>query len=689
MGTVARIWMAAWVVAVVLGTPLRAVAADRPAVARPSLDLGSRTETRGTVFFIETESRTGFAAIGSGHTFDLVELVNALRITFVLGNSGQPVAQSAGLLAPPGRPYNEPGATLLDDHMAYALDAPPARVDVLEVDAELPPLGALVRILGIPNDDDRDQAQIFGRVSEVRPTRIDVEREGTDSLRGWGGAPVVLEESGAVIGILQGSFPQDPTRLSISPIGGVLKVLREPLEEGAGRPFYRFASEEESVPETDGDEAAAVEEKPLPTLFPAYKDGKTAVQVEVQHPPRGGVVGDSACGVFVAGRALAHEGNLQRFDVALVIDTSRSTIDPAGADINGNGVVGRPRLGRVGSIFAAGSTDPGDTILAAEVAAARQLLRGLDPRSTRVSLVSFAGDPNGGGGMFSRGPGAPALTLEPLTNQYSRIERGLDSILEREPAGSTHMAAGVDQATVELLGLRGALSKPDAKAEKIVLFFTDGQPTLPYGPGFEADNVRAVLRAANRAHRASIRIHSFAIGPDALEGPVATVEMASRTNGYFTPVRHPGDLVDVVEQVSFADLSGVELRNLTTGEEAHPFRATADGSWGGFVKAQPGRNSLEVVARATDGTVARQTFDVELDPQADAGDVAPELVVARNRLLEDCLRLLKEMRLAAERQRAEQVRKDLMVEIERERAKARERADEQRKRLDLEAEEGE
>jgi hypothetical protein len=69
--------------------------------------------------------------------------------------------------------------------------------------------------------------------------------------------------------------------------------------------------------------------------------------------------------------------------------------------------------------------------------------------------------------------------------------------------------------------------------------------------------------------------------------------------------------------------------------------------------------------------------------------VAPELVVARNRLLEDCLRLLKEMRLAAERQRAEQVRKDLMVEIERERAKARERADEQRKRLDLEAEEGE
>jgi hypothetical protein len=69
--------------------------------------------------------------------------------------------------------------------------------------------------------------------------------------------------------------------------------------------------------------------------------------------------------------------------------------------------------------------------------------------------------------------------------------------------------------------------------------------------------------------------------------------------------------------------------------------------------------------------------------------IPPELVVARNRLLEECLRSIKEVRVTAERKRAEQVRKDLLVEIERERAKARERADAQRKRLQLEVEEEE
>ena len=66
-----------------------------------------------------------------------------------------------------------------------------------------------------------------------------------------------------------------------------------------------------------------------------------------------------------SGRAIAHHGELRSFDVVLVIDTSRSTVDPTGADINGNGIVGKPRLGQIGSMFDVGSTDPGDSILAA------------------------------------------------------------------------------------------------------------------------------------------------------------------------------------------------------------------------------------------------------------------------------------------------------------------------------------
>jgi hypothetical protein len=307
-----------------------------------------------------------------------------------------------------------------------------------------------------------------------------------------------------------------------------------------------------------------------------------------------------------------------------------------------------------------------------------------------VGVVSFAGEmEDNQGGIFTRGPRRPAITLEPLTDDYTRVERALDSIAARDPAGATHMAAGVDQATVELMGLRGALSQNNPHSEKIVLFFTDGQPTLPYGPGFESDNVRAVLRAANRAQRAKIRINSFAIGPDALEGPVATVEMAARTDGFFTPVRHPGDLVDAVEEVSFANLEAVTLDSLTTGKPAEHFRMTADGSWAGFMRMEPGENKMKVQARASDGTEAAETISVIMAKEAPDPPVPSQLVVARNRLLETCLRSLKQVRVSVEQQRAEQIRKELLVEIERERNEARKRADEQRKRLELEVEEEE
>jgi len=64
--------------------------------------------------------------------------------------------------------------------------------------------------------------------------------------------------------------------------------------------------------------------------------------------------------------------------------------------------------------------------------------------------------------------------------------------------------------------------------------------------------------------------------------------------------------------------------------------------------------------------------------------IPAELLPGRNRLLEGCLERIKQVRMDAEAERAEQGRKRLLVEIEQERVKARERAAEQRKRLDLE-----
>ncbi len=406
-------------------------------------------------------------------------------------------------------------------------------------------------------------------------------------------------------------------------------------------------------------------------------------QVQVEFPGDGIVVGQSTCGVFVAGRAVARGQDFRRFDIAVVIDISESTRGPSGADIDGDGRVGAPEEKRVGQGYTqVVSSDPGDSILAAEVAAARRLLGQVDQRLTRVAVITFSGFPPD---MVPIGSvhGRNSVTRVPLTSDYVRVERALDRILAEGPAGGTHMAAGIERATGELLGSGGFDSPPDPDARKIVLFFTDGQPTLPH-MNDPAANVRAVLEAAARARLATIRIYSFALGPQALDGPIASVDMATLTGGTFIPVRHAGDVVELVGAVEFTDLSNVSLRNLTTGKQAEPFHATADGGWGGLVRMAPGRNRLEVVASSDTAGEARRTLELRFDEKADAPEIPREFSFQYNRLLEECLRDLRQRRQGIEARQVQQLRKELALEIERERTRATRRAAEQRRELQIE-----
>ena len=471
-----------------------------PRVARPSLPTKGKSavDARGLVFFVALKDGS-IAAVGTAHTFSLSDVARAGRTDFYLGTSLRRVGSSSRFLVKPGRPFTTAGASKREDFWVYAFDQPPQGVGKLEIDAGPVKVGERVALLGVQERGKRDEDDLFGKVVASSPTQLDVELDLPGSLRGWGGAPILRVSNQKVIGIVEAQISQDGTsRVIAAPIGGVLEALDKPLVASKGI-FSQFASAEgaEPPPPAPAIGAAPKRASAHAPVLDQHSDEPTNVHVDIEYPPPGSVVGNSACGVFVAGQAQASRGELRRFDVVIVIDTSRSTIDPAGTDINGNGVVGRQRLGGLGTIFGSGSTDPGDSILAAEVAGAKQLLRGLDPRTTRVGLVVFAGDVPG----TSR-RSRPAYTMVALTDEYDRVEAGLDEVLATEPEGNTHMAAGVDQATIELSGLRGATSRADANAEKIVFFFTDGQPTLPYGPEAEADNVRAVLRAANRARRA-------------------------------------------------------------------------------------------------------------------------------------------------------------------------------------------
>ncbi len=731
---------------------------------------GGTTKRAGTAFFVGVPGTARAAAITTAHGFALEDLLAASEVTFELERSEQLVARSDRLLAPPGRPYQQPGASVRDDLLLFALDEPPSLVRLLVLDErDLPAIGERVQILGIPPAVRHDEDDVFGEIAMASGERIEIELDAPTDLRGWGGSPVLANETRRVVGIVQAAQKRDATlRLIVSPTRSLRAALAAPLAAAGGSPFATFrgarlhsdasavasaASGESSAsqrsapgsnaPRTRSDSRPPAASHPAPSpgapatpSSPASKKtaeplpppaeatsgaartaaagssgspaapvpeaagslqqaenepllprqpaaGPTRVELTLDTPADGAVFGDEN-GAFVAGRAAALRGGVKRFDVVIVLDTSGSTQDPTGSDIDGNGKVGKAPVGAVGALVGLGNTDRGDSILAAEVTAARKLLANLDPRSTRVGLVTFAGDPPGKDGILVPPPAPPARTEEGLTSDYKKIEASLSEVLERGPDGMTHIAAGLDQATIELLELSGSVSSKDPESQKFVLFMTDGQPTLP-SPS-DRENVRAVRRAIERARRAGIRIHSFAIGPDALERPVAVVEMASRSGGRFTPVRTPADIVELVASVRFAEVDRVEVRNLTTGAAPDASSTTGDGAFSALVPLAPGENRIEVVAHANDGTVGRTVVVVRHDAGQPAPPLPKVLVLERNRLLAQKLIALQRERIAGERAAAESQRKELEIEIQSERAAAKARADEQREQLELDSE---
>jgi hypothetical protein len=249
------------------------------------------------------------------------------------------------------------------------------------------------------------------------------------------------------------------------------------------------------------------------------------------------------------------------------------------------------------------------------------------------------------------------------------------------------MAAGVDRARIELLGLRGAFSeKGDPGTQRIIVFVTDGVPTLPF-PGNESQNVGAVLDAAARARDAGVRVIPYGVGPSALEDPLALVDLARITGGTFTPVRDPARISDLLAELDLAEVAELIVRNATLDVRATAVDLGADGSFGTRVPLRVGRNEIEVVARAADGGFAAQTITLHYAPDAPVPKLPPGLLASQNRVLELHLTALRRERVASEQERIDALRRELQLEVERERAGALERAERQRRRLEIRVEE--
>jgi Mg-chelatase subunit ChlD len=380
-----------------------------------------------------------------------------------------------------------------------------------------------------------------------------------------------------------------------------------------------------------------------------------SIRIVIDSPLPGEPVRNKVHQAPIRGNASADGDRPADFDVVLIIDVSGSTKVASGVDVDGDGETGiDPHF----ELVPPGTyppelrnTDPDDSILAAEIHAARALLVTLDPDRVRVGVISFSGEMNPLTGNRVRFDQQDAWVEVPLTNDYARAQRALTGIMARGPHGGTNFAAGLRLAVTELANLSGSKSLPRDSAKKVVLFLTDGLPTFPIGSGSasEPGDTEAALNAARLAHKAGITVNTYALGPNALTNPIAATEIARISLGTFMPVQNPGDIIAFLQGVTFANVEDVIFTNLTTREVSYDVELSPDGSFSGFVPVTEGNNRVRVTALSSNGSSGSVEFDLTFET---AGLTSRELALELDRIRERNKQLL----LLIERDRIQRFR---------------------------------
>ena len=336
-------------------------------------------------------------------------------------------------------------------------------------------------------------------------------------------------------------------------------------------------------------------------ILPAWV-GAAEPRVQILSPKDGSRISQDQNSIFVSGKVARDAGRSVNVDIFFVIDVSGSTLMYAGANLSeadqppdssgfgmpqiiiGGRTIGKPQVRNVRN-----------SILAAEVAAARRLLLQLNSQTTRVGVLTF-----------SEG----AKLMQPLTYDFDQVRRVLDDILRAGPDGGTNMVEGIRMAITELMGLGASQRRTDAI--KVQFLLTDGFPSLPIGGGKRAtpEDSDLAINAARLAGRAGIKVNVFALGEEALSYPRAAVGIAQESGGTYTPVLRPADVLAAVENISAVGVDFVQVVNQTMGQRATQIRLATDGFFSSAVPVVDGRNQIDVVARASDGSTGRDTITV-------------------------------------------------------------------------------
>src|SRR5512146_2074035 len=325
-------------------------------------------------------------------------------------------------------------------------------------------------------------------------------------------------------------------------------------------------------------------------------------KVQILSPKNGTQITQDQKSVLVSGKVAREMGRSGNVDIFLVIDVSGSTALYAGADlgdadqppdstgfpmpqisIGGFGLGGPPMR------------NPRNSVLAAEVAAARRLLLQLNHETTRVGVLSFSDRAN---------------LLQPLTHDFERVRKILADVLRSGSYGGTNMVEAIRLGISELMGFGTSERRTDAI--KVQFLLTDGFPTLPIGESkrMTPEDVALTINAARLSGKAGIKVHVFALGEEALSYPRAAIGIAKESGGTYTPVMRPADALAVLENISVVGVDYVQVVNQTIGQKATQLRLAADGFFSSAVPVTEGKNQIDVLARASDGTNGRESITI-------------------------------------------------------------------------------
>ena len=304
-------------------------------------------------------------------------------------------------------------------------------------------------------------------------------------------------------------------------------------------------------------------------------------------------------------------------DVLIAIDRSSSVWSASGADIDGDGRVGHDRdeLDLVLD-FDRKSTDPDDTILRAELAAARKLIERMDPKTTRMGLMSF------GGG---------ARVHAPIGSSQVQLLAALLEIPKVPDFGGTSFDQALKLARLQFEGQQRP-ADPAERRNFSVILLSDGTPTAP--SPVEHAEAFAVLSARDAA-KLGVRIYAFAIGPEAVGNRRVYEEMTNVTGGELVLVDKPGEVIDFVPHLSLTSIARVEIDNLSSSEKARAIRLFPDGTFDGYAPLREGWNQIRITSVGADGyerVVDRRVFfektpDPDLAQQAKARELIRDLKV--------------------------------------------------------------